>query len=560
MFKVTNNEVKLHDIGISGTPFLAENYEKDVVESFEFIAKDLVAERPNGRIMVLNGNPGSGKCLGRDTPVLMFDGSIVPVQDIKIGDLLMGPDSKPRTVLAVNSDTGPLFKINPIKGTPWVCNDAHILTLVRPGTDEVVDLTMAQLKLMPNKERYKLFRVGVDFPKQKELPLDPYFIGIWFGGGTKYEHSKLGVVAITKPDPEIEAACEDMAKKFGLKVSKRLYENDTCPTWAITGNIGQKNSLKDLLEKVVGQKRNIPKEYLTSSRAERLEFLAGLLDTDGYLHNGGFEIVQKRKDYADAISFVARSLGLMVTSSIKIVNNEEYVRMSIFGDLSVIPNRIPRKKADPRQQIKNALRTGFEAEPIGTGQYFGFTLDSDGRFLLGDFTVTHNSFFIRGLINRCEKSVFVWLWPDQIDLLVNPSCLEPLLRFRNQFRDRPIVFLMEDADALLVKRNSDNMSRFSSFLNLSDGIVGSQLDYRFLLTTNAKLQAIDTALTRPGRLSRMVNCDDLSPGKAEEVYYRLTGKTREFTKPTSLAEVYSLSNNAPTAFVDRTPKKMGFGR
>ena len=25
------------------------------------------------------------------------------------------------------------------------------------------------------------------------------------------------------------------------------------------------------------------------------------------------------------------------------------------------------------------------------GEYFGFTLDGDGRFLLGDFTVTHNT-------------------------------------------------------------------------------------------------------------------------------------------------------------------------
>jgi hypothetical protein len=37
------------------------------------------------------------------------------------------------------------------------------------------------------------------------------------------------------------------------------------------------------------------------------------------------------------------------------------------------------------------LHTGFKIEPIGNGEFFGFTLDRDQLYLLGDFTVTHNS-------------------------------------------------------------------------------------------------------------------------------------------------------------------------
>ena len=39
---------------------------------------------------------GRGKCLGKDTPILMYDGTIKKVQDICTDDLIMGDDSKPR--------------------------------------------------------------------------------------------------------------------------------------------------------------------------------------------------------------------------------------------------------------------------------------------------------------------------------------------------------------------------------------------------------------------------------------------------------------------------------
>ena len=51
-----------------------------------------------GMLVSVLGAPGGGKCLAKDTPVLMYNGSIKLVQDIVVGDKIMGPDSKPRTV------------------------------------------------------------------------------------------------------------------------------------------------------------------------------------------------------------------------------------------------------------------------------------------------------------------------------------------------------------------------------------------------------------------------------------------------------------------------------
>ena len=89
--------------------------------------------------------------------------------------------------------------------------------------------------------------------------------------------------------------------------------------------------------------------------------------------------------------FLCRSLGFAAHPATKIVNGKPYYRVSISGDTHNIPCRIKRKQAEKRKQIKEVTRTGFKIEPLGDGEYFGFTLDKDGRFLLGDFTITHNT-------------------------------------------------------------------------------------------------------------------------------------------------------------------------
>lgn len=50
-------------------------------------------------VVLMVGGKGSGKCFRKGTPVLCLDGSIVPIEDIQVGDKLLGPDSLPRTVV-----------------------------------------------------------------------------------------------------------------------------------------------------------------------------------------------------------------------------------------------------------------------------------------------------------------------------------------------------------------------------------------------------------------------------------------------------------------------------
>ena len=78
--------------------------------------------------MIFYGPPGTGKCLGYDTPVLQYDGSIKMVQNIKLGDYLMGDDNTKRKVLSTTEGFGAMYKISYKYGS-YVVNSDHILCL-----------------------------------------------------------------------------------------------------------------------------------------------------------------------------------------------------------------------------------------------------------------------------------------------------------------------------------------------------------------------------------------------------------------------------------------------
>lgn len=373
-------------------------------------------------VVLLASPPGIGKCLGRGTPVIMFDGRVLPVEQILSGDRLMGPDGKPRIVLTTNEGTGELFRIDPVKGEPWICNDVHVLTLVNSVTDEVLDVPLDEwLAKAPHSDlrHYgKLFSVGVDHFGREEvkLPVDPYFLGLWFGDGTKaLFDGQLQKVQISKPDPEVRQTCEEIARTWELQVS--THDENRCPTHAITNGsrgYGTVNRLLNVMRDLLGTTLCMPFSYTRAPRMQRLQFLAGLLDSDGELVCNCFSITQKREDWAQEIWWMARSLGFCATITPRrgrckrtdgSVFEGDYWKVTISGEVDAIPTRIPRKQASPRQQKKVATRTGFAVEPIGEGSYYGFTLDGDGRFLLGDFTVTHNTSLtlqmLNGLGHRC---------------------------------------------------------------------------------------------------------------------------------------------------------------
>ena len=92
--------------------------------------KKYVKDLRSNNIIFALGPAGTGKCLGLNTPIIMFDCSIKMVQDVKTNDLIMGDDSSARRVLSITSGEDELYKVSTNFGDSYIVNSAHILTFV----------------------------------------------------------------------------------------------------------------------------------------------------------------------------------------------------------------------------------------------------------------------------------------------------------------------------------------------------------------------------------------------------------------------------------------------
>ena len=340
----------------------------------------------------------AGKCVAKGTRFIMFDGSIKNVEDIVAGDVLMGPDSKPRTVLATTHGIDNMYKVIPENGIEHIVNSKHpIRTIYRKAYGNIVreELITAPnyiktLSLHPRwRECYALEKVnGIEF-EHKDVLIDPYIFGLWIGDGDKDS------ARFTNPDIEVIDVLKEFANANNLVCN--IYNHSTsklAKRISFTKKDCSLNWFRQALD-AMGVKDNkfIPKNYICTDRESRLQFLAGIIDTNGNYdarkHN--FEIIQKLESVTAGIVYIARSLGIKTTVKTKVVNGCTYYRIFLLSKGWIIPTKVKRKQCPEYTALqKNPLECRFDIESIGKDEYYGFEVDGDSLCLLEDFTIFHN--------------------------------------------------------------------------------------------------------------------------------------------------------------------------
>lgn len=353
-----------------------------------------------------------GKCLAINTLIVMYDGSLKKIQDIQVGDLVMGPDSTPRKVLELHRGRAPMYKVDQKRGESYVVCEGHLLELdyqIRGDgfwkehrfyreriwkKDFIpVEEVLKDKRYVQNK--FKGYRTGWEL-SEKILPIDPYYIGIWLGDGSK-NHT-----TIYKEDPEIKEYLEKYAIQWGYKLVKVNYG------WKIVNDPNKCNLLIQNMKSIgIWENKHIPDIYMKGSRKQRLELLAGLLDTDGYytpataVNGNNFIFSSVDEELIKQVQQLAWSLGfrtrLRETKRNTKINGYEYVghscyALSISGEIYTIPTKIKRKQAVKTQGKNNSYHSSIKITKLDEGDYYGFACDRDHRFLLADGTVTHNSY------------------------------------------------------------------------------------------------------------------------------------------------------------------------
>lgn len=461
-----------------------------------------------GTAIAINGPMGTGKCHTFDTPILMHDGSIKMVQDIVVGDKVMGDDSKSRNVLSLGRGEDELYDIVHSNGEKYGVNSEHIMCLKQSGMNiiknvktksgetkykvcyfdkndykqhskrfsdqteaerylhdmklehDYIEIPLKTLLKLPKYIRVNLkgYKRGVEF-SSKNVPFDPYIIGAWLGDGTSSKSE------ITNQDATILHYLKTELKKYNLNLVHRdkytygisydMHEHDTR---------NNKNKFLQVLKDFsLINNKHIPDVYKINDRQTRLELLAGIIDTDGSYcdESKGYDIIQKNKVLADDILFVARSLGFSanMTQCEKscMYKGEKktgtYHRIHLSGDnLSSIPVKCPRKMAKTERVInKDSMVMGITIEPRGWGKYYGFELDKNHKYLLGDFTITHNTSLVKEGISKILNREFAFIplggatdssyleghsytyegstWGKIVDILIRSKSMNPVIYF-----------------------------------------------------------------------------------------------------------------------------------
>lgn len=371
-----------------------------------------------------------GKSIVTGSRIVGYDGRLKVVDDVKVGDLLMGVDGTPRRVTAVHKGHDEhMYRFDQSNGDSFITNSRHIQTVIQIGKrgrcleeheKHIVDIDVPTLLSMSDnfiRERIRTFKVAWEMPKKKVL-IEPYFLGIWLGDGSSNQ------VAITKPYKEIQDYCDWYANKLGINCDHEDWnENLKCLTDHIfydgylNNNPNQRNIKNCKLTsyfrayKLFGHK-HIPDAYLYNCREVRMQLLAGLLDTDGDLWQNGYHWGSIHKELAEQVKYLADSLGFRTyfgggKKFMKQLNREyEYWYVSISGKIDEIPVKLHHKKISYDWQNKPSNKdwgtidgvtpsvvSSIKITDVGEGDYVSITTDGDHRFLLADGTVTHNSYY-----------------------------------------------------------------------------------------------------------------------------------------------------------------------
>lgn len=276
---------------------------------------------------------GRGKCLGKDTPILMYDGSIKMVQDIVVGDLLMGDDSSPRTVLTLARGREKMWRVKYDNGS-YIVNESHILSLkLRSNPRDTIDIGVKDV--MHTSHKYLGYRVPIIFPEQAIE-----------GGDTPY----------------------------------------------ITG-------YHLIIQKREGVVKRIPLNYKINCPKIQSEVLSGMLYGLGYIYkyNVCFDVNGIGLDLANDIVFLARCLG-----------HNAYIKNEIlFLHLALDVRIICPEDYHYKDEADLDLTYLIKLEPLEEDDYYGFEIDGNRRFVLGDFTVTHNTVMALKIIALLGKKTLI---------------------------------------------------------------------------------------------------------------------------------------------------------
>lgn len=327
----------------------------------------------------LNLQMGAGKCHKKDTEILMYDGTIKLVQNVKIGDLLMGDDSTPRQVLSLANGYDKMYEIKQSHSESYTVNKDHVMCL----------------KVINSKSiKYTNNSVIVNW---LDINLNEYSAVFY---EDDYESFYNNLMTIN----DIEISVTEYLKlpnsvKSKLRGFHTAIDFNNCTNNNILDPKEYAKSYAELI--LVNADVKFDNKYKFISKTDRFDIVSILLNKIGFSDKNRKYIKLNHsfnKEVTNDILFICRSIGLSCIKRNNIFIRNKY-KIYISG------NMLHRLNLQIKHTLINLNEFGLSkinVKYVGIDGYFGFTLDCNNRYVLGDFTVTHNT--VTSLVLALEQT------------------------------------------------------------------------------------------------------------------------------------------------------------
>ena len=318
--------------------------------------------------------PRVGKLLSDDTPIMTRDGW-KNHGDLIVGDYVVGLDGEYKRVEHVFPKDVADYEVEFTNGErirchgkhEWVVYNRHKQKWETIETEEMLRQGIESGE--PNKRGHRYhFLLPAAEPmdgQNMDLPIDPYVFGLWLGDGS------TSTPSMTICDTDIRLVYEVVRRGYGIRCA---YTQVGCKRYVFNG-------LRDDLQKVGlckghrAREKYIPEIYLRASISQRLELLAGLIDTDGTIdqkHSNRVSFSTTNIDICDGICELISSFGWRFSkvvhppcTSSSGVEGKKDVYTILFCPTMKIPCRLQRKKVFYKAQHRRiAVKAIRRIEPV----------------------------------------------------------------------------------------------------------------------------------------------------------------------------------------------------
>jgi dUTPase len=240
------------------------------------------------------------------------------IGELQPGDLVFDEDGFPTVVLAATPPLRgrPCYEVVFSDGTSVVADAQHEWRTIdkngrrydfRPGrvvTTEQIGRTLR----VRDEFNHQVPLAGAVWYPPRELPIDPYVLGVWLGDGTttKAEITCADAPVLREVALAGYAVAAQRTRPLAYRIGGSGHTRD-----AATGRYERNDSLSSRLRDLglLGDK-HIPEQYLRASIEQREALLQGLMDTDGYVDVfGRCDLTTVREALAHQVCELVASLG-----------------------------------------------------------------------------------------------------------------------------------------------------------------------------------------------------------------------------------------------------------